>query len=295
MFAADQPVPLGFSKWAHVGNMVDVDLLDILRYYRDDENTKAIATYMEGIENARGFLEMAKEVSRTKPIITLKVGRSELGSEAAASHTGSLAGSDQIYEGAFKQAGVIRVHSIEELLDTAKAFSSQPLPQGNRVCILTEAGGPGIIAMDEVGLSEGAAQLATLSEDTKQKLKEILPPMAMVAQPDGYIDMTAAASEEQHAEALDLVMKDPGVDSVLFMSVPPTFLNPDALADEIIRVSSDYKKPVLTCILAGDWVKGSRQKLENKGFPTFDVPERAARAMVNMVKRYHYVKREGLL
>lgn len=291
MFDADQPVPMGYAKTAHVGNMCDVDVLEILKYFRDDPDTAAIAVYMEGIDNAREFMEVAREVTRTKPIIALKVGRSDLGSQAAASHTGSLAGSDQIYEGALKQSGVIRVNTIQELLDTAKAFSAQPLPQGNRVCILTEAGGPGIIAMDEVGMSNGAAQLAALSQDTKTKLREVLPPMAIICHPDGYIDMSAAASEEQHALALDLILADPGVDSVLLMSVPPTFLNPVDLAEAVVKVSVNYPKPVLACLLAGDWVKEARQIMENHHLPTFDMPERAARALVNMSKRAAYMKR----
>ena len=290
MFAGDQPVPIGYAKWAHVGNMCDVDVLELLKYYRDDNQTAAIAVYMEGIDNAREFMEVARDVTKTKPIITLKVGRSDLGSKAAASHTGSLAGSEQIYEGALKQAGVVRVNTIEELLDTAKAFSAQPIPRGNRVCILTEAGGPGIIAMDEIGLANGAAQLATLSEQTKDKLREILPPMAIICHPEGYIDMSAAANEEHHAMALDVILADPGVDSVLLMSVPPSFLEPNDLAEAVVKVNEKYDKPVLTCLLAGDWVKEARLIMENKKMPTFDMPERAARALINMNKRSAYLR-----
>jgi acetyl coenzyme A synthetase (ADP forming)-like protein len=290
MFAADQPVPIGYAKWAHVGNMCDVDVLELLKYFRDDSETAAIAVYMEGIDNAREFMEVAREVTKTKPIIALKVGRSDLGSKAAASHTGSLAGSDQIYEGALKQSGVIRVNTIEELLDTAKAFSAQPLPRGNRVCILTEAGGPGIIAMDEIGLSNGAAELATLAEETKAKLREVLPPMAIICHPDGYIDMSAAANEEQHALALDVILADPGVDSVLFMSVPPSFLRPEDLAQVVVKATENNDKPVLTCFLAGDWVQGARLVMEKHKLPTFDMPERAARALINMNKRAAYLR-----
>lgn len=290
MFAADQPVPIGYAKWAHVGNMCDVDVLELLKYFRDDAETSTIAIYMEGIDNAREFMQVARDVTKTKPIITLKVGRSDLGSKAAASHTGSLAGSDQIYEGALKQSGVIRVNTIEELLDTAKAFSSQPMPEGNRVCILTEAGGPGIIAMDEIGLANGAAELATLAEETKAKLREVLPPMAIIAHPDGYVDMSAAANEEQHALALDIILADPGVDSVLFMSVPPSFLRPQDLAEVVVRATENSDKPVLTCFLAGDWVKEARLVMENHKLPTFDMPERAARALINMNKRAAFLR-----
>src|SRR5690554_3600685 len=151
MFAQDQPVPFGFNKWAHVGNMSDVDIIEILKYYGEDEKTKVIGMYMEGIENAADFLDEAGKISVEKPILILKVGRSEIGSKAAESHTGSLAGVDLIYDGVFRQTGITRVMTIEELLDTAKAFAMQPLPRGNRICVLTEAGGPGIICMDEIG------------------------------------------------------------------------------------------------------------------------------------------------
>ena len=138
MFATHQPASMGFAKWAHVGNQSDVDVLEVMRYYKDDPDTRVIAVYMEGINNAREFLEVAREVSEKKPIIALKVGRSEAGSGAAASHTGSLVGSDALYDASFRQTGIVRVETIEELLDTAKAISMQPLPKGNRIAILTE-------------------------------------------------------------------------------------------------------------------------------------------------------------
>ncbi len=140
-FSVNQAVPVGFAKWAHVGNQCDISVLDILKYYKDDKQTKSIAMYMEGIDNAREFMEVAREITAEKPIVILKVGRSELGSGAAASHTGSLAGTDALYDTAFEQAGILRVDTIEEFLDTAKAISMQPLPKGNRIAVLTEAGG----------------------------------------------------------------------------------------------------------------------------------------------------------
>lgn len=288
LFAQGQPVPLGFNKWAHVGNMCDVDVLEILEYYEKDDQTKVIGMYMEGVENAKDFLACAKRVTREKPLLILKVGRSEVGSQAAASHTGSLAGSDRLYEGALKQVGVNRVFTIDELLDTAKAFAMQPLPTGKRICVLTEAGGPGIICTDELGLSPDV-QLADLSEECVEKLRKILPPMAIINRPRGYVDMSAAAMEKAHAEALEVVLAEEGVDGVILITVPPSFLQPDKLATEIIKVAVDSKKPVLTCLMAGDWLKESRVILESHAVPTFDLPQRAARAMINMVKRRRYL------
>lgn len=291
MFAGDQPVPLGFAKWAHVGNQSDVDVLEILRYYGQDAGTRVIAMYMEGVDDGRSFLEVAREVARQKPIIILKVGRSEVGSGAAASHTGSLAGSDQVYEAAFAQAGILRAANIEELLDTAKALAMQPLPKGNKMMVLTEAGGPGIIAVDELGLSP-YVQMSDLRPETKEKLKALLPPMALVDHARGYVDMSAAASEKHHAEALACVLDDPEVDGVILLSVPPTFLNPRVLAEEIIKVREEKPdKPVVVCLLGGEFVREARQLLEVAGIPTYDVPDRAARALARMVQRAHYLQK----
>jgi acetyl coenzyme A synthetase (ADP forming)-like protein len=289
MFATNQAVPMGFAKWAHVGNQADVDVLEIMQYYREDPDTKAIAMYMEGINNAREFLEVAQSICQDKPVIILKVGRSEVGQGAAASHTGSLAGSDNIYQAAFKQAGILRVDTVEELLDAAKAISMQPLPRGNRIAVLTEAGGPGIIAMDELGLSPEVT-LAKLDPETKQKLKEVLPPMAIVDHTEGYVDMSAAADEKQHADALRCMLADPGVDGVVHLSVPPTFLQPKKMGELTADIVSVFDKPVTVCYLAGEWVQPAREALEQRSVPTFEMPERAARAMVNLVRRANLVQ-----
>ncbi len=283
-FSVNQAVPVGFAKWAHVGNQCDISVLDILKYYKDDKQTKSIAMYMEGIDNAREFMEVAREITAEKPIVILKVGRSELGSGAAASHTGSLAGTDALYDTAFEQAGILRVDAIEELLDTAKAISMQPLPKGNRIAVLTEAGGPGIISVDEIGLGETAV-LAKFSDKTIERLREVLPPMAIIDHTDGYVDMSAAADEKQHAEALKIVLEDEGVDGVIHLSVPPTFLIPKEMGEMSAEAIKKYNKPVTVCYLAGEWVQEGREALEREGIPTFDMPDRAAKAMINMVKR----------
>ncbi|HEY8891003.1 MAG TPA: CoA-binding protein [Clostridium sp.] len=292
MFTCDQPVPMGFNKWGHVGNMSDVTTEELLRYYRDDEKTKVIAMYMEGMTNARSFFDTAKGVTPHKPMIVLKVGRSEIGSIAAASHTGSLAGSDKIFDGAFKQTGVIRVDTVEELVDTAKAFCMVDIPKGNRIAILTEAGGPGVISMDEIGLNADV-HMAKFSPETEAKLREILPKMALISHPDGYVDMTAAADGPQHADALEAILKDDGVDAVLLLSVPPTFLIPIEIAkvvNEKIEIAKAYGKPVFACFLAGNWIREAHIMMENSGIPTFEMPQRAVKALVNMIKHGNYLK-----
>lgn len=295
MFSGDQPVPIGFNKWAHVGNMSDVTTEEILRYYSEDEETKVIAMYMEGMKDARKFFETAKELTPKKPLIVLKVGRSEIGAEAAASHTGSLAGSDAIFDGAFKQTGIIRVDTIEELVDTSKALSISDLPKGNRIAILTEAGGPGVISMDEIGSHEEVT-LAAFSEETNQRLRDLLPKMALISEPAGYVDMTAAADGPQHAEALEIILEDEGVDSVLLLSVPPTFLTPTEIAEHVgekMPLAKKLGKPVYACFLAGDWVKEANAIMENDGIPTFEMPHRAAKALVNVTKYSDFYRKKA--
>lgn len=289
MFAGDQAVPMGFSKFCHVGNQSDVSVLEVLNYYAEDESTKAVGMYLEGVSDGRAFMDVARKLSSRKPFLVLKVGRSEQASAAAFSHTGSLAGSDKVYDGCFQQIGAVRVATMDDLLCAAKAFSMQPLPPGDRVCVLTEAGGPGTVAADEISCSN-AARLASFSSATVDELKKALPPMAMVGQPDGYVDMSAAALEDQHAAGLELVLKDDGVDAVIVISVPPTFLSPVQVAEGIVRVARNSGKPVLVCLMAGEWVKEARAVLENGGVPTFDMPEQAARAAAAMVRYARFAR-----
>lgn len=288
LWAEAQPIPLGFHKWAHVGNMCDVNTLDVLEYYGQDEGTEVILIYMEGFDEGRRFMETAREITKEKAVLVLKVGRNELGSKAAYSHTGTLAGQDEIYQAAFRKAGITRVDSMPDMIDTAKAMSMQPLPKGNRICILTEAGGPGTMAMDELGKYKNVT-LANISEEGQKALKEAMPPMALICQPQGYLDITAAAMEEHHKVALELVLAEEEVDGVILISVPPTFLPPESLAESIIEAAKDAKKPVLTVLMAGKWVHRARQMLERAGLPTFDTPEQAVRAMVKMVERRQYL------
>ncbi|MEW6524409.1 MAG: CoA-binding protein [Bacillota bacterium] len=286
----DQPEPVGFSKWAHVGNMSDVNCLDVLEYYGYDEATEVILLYLEGLDDGRRFMTLARDITRRKPVVVLKVGRNEYGSRAAFSHTGAMAGVDLIYDAAFQQCGVMRVDHLEEWIDTAKVLALQPVPAGNRICILTEAGGPGTMAMDELGRNP-AVRLAHISDEGVDYLQQVLPSMAMVCKPDGYIDITAAAMEEHHVLSLKRVLAEPGVDGVVFITVPPTFLSPGSVAREVIPVIKNSPKPVAVCFLAGRWVREARRMLEREGIPTFETPDRAVRAMIRLVERCQYLER----
>ncbi len=290
MACGNQPIPLGFSKFGHVGNMSDVHVLELLDYLGHDDATRTIGMYMEGISEGREFMRLAARVSQRKPIFLLKVGRNELGSRAALSHTGSLAGSDRIYDAALRQGGMIRVATLEELVDASKAAAALSPPAGRRVCVLTQAGGPGIIAMDEIG-QDGTLVLAPLRDETRVALEEILPPMAMVCKPNGYIDMTAAALEQVHARALEIVLEDPNVDSVVFITLPPTFLPAIDVARAVAPVAARSVKPVVTCWMSGQAMNDARAHLERSGVPTFDTPDRAVRAMIDLTRAGEAMKR----
>jgi acetyltransferase len=283
MMAADQPKPLGYSKFAHVGNMCDVSNLELIEAYGSDPSINLIVLYMEGVRDGRKLLEIASRVTRTKPIVLFKVGRTEMGAAATLSHTGTLAGSDAVYDAAFKQCGIVRVNSLEELVDSAKAISMLPKAAGNRVCVLTEAGGLGITCIDQLS-RDGVLRLASLGRATQERLTAILPPMAVVAKPDGYVDMTAAALTREHCESLRAILEDPGVDSVVLITLPPTFLPALEVAKGLAAVVKEFNKPVLVCLMKGEPMAEARRYLEENGVPTFDTPDRAAMALAALTR-----------
>ncbi|MCG0239990.1 MAG: acetate--CoA ligase family protein [Firmicutes bacterium] len=283
LLAGEQPVPLGFSKFAHVGNMSDVTNLEVLEYYETDPTVKVIVGYMEGVRDGRRLMALADRITRKKPILLLKVGRTAVGAQATLSHTGALAGSDDVYDAAFAQCGILRVNTMEELVDAAKALTLCPLPRGNRIAILTEAGGPGIIAMDEVG-SDPAVTLAPMTPETQEALTRILPPMASVCKPNGYVDLTAAAMAREHGEALRLALADPNVDAAILISLPPTFLPAEQVAEAVAAAAAGHRKPVVACFMTGECMAPARRYLEERGIPTFETPDRAARALINLIK-----------
>jgi acetyltransferase len=281
--ALAQPKPLGFARFAHVGNMCDVSNLELIEDYGSDPRIKGILVYLEGVKDGREFIRVAGEVTRKKPVLVLKVGRTEIGSKAALSHTGTLAGSDAVYGGAFRQCGVVRAGSMHDLIAGAKAISMLPKPRGNRVCILTEAGGLGVVSMDEVGAG-GVLQLAPMSQETCERLTAVLPPMAMVCRPNGYVDMTAAAMADQFGQAIRLVLSDPNVDMVVLNSIPPTFLPAMDVAQAIVPVVRESGKPVATCFTVSQAMTETRRYLEENGVPTFDAPDDAARSLAMLVQ-----------
>jgi acyl-CoA synthetase (NDP forming) len=281
--ALSQPKPLGFARFGHVGNMCDVSNVELIEEYGNDPKIEVILVYLEGVKDGREFVRIAGQVTKKKPVLVLKVGRTEIGSKATFSHTGTLAGTDAVYSGAFKQCGVVRVNTMHDLIAGAKAISMLPKPRGNRVCILTEAGGLGVVSTDEVEAG-GVLELAPMSQEACEKLTTLLPPMAMVCKPNGYVDMTAAAMANEIGEALRLVLSDPNVDMVVLNSIPPTFKPAMDVARAVVPVVKEFDKPVVTCFTVSQAMAETRRYLEENGIPTFDTPDYAVRALATLTQ-----------
>jgi len=271
---------LGLTQFVSMGNKADVSGNDMLEYWEQDDSTRVIAMYLESMGNPRRFTEIAKRVSRKKPILIVKSGRTVEGARAASSHTGALAGADLTISTFLRQCGVLRAETIEELFDTARAFACCPLPPGNRVAIVTNAGGPAIMATDacvNLGL-----EMAQLSPATRAKLASFLPPEASLLNP---VDMIASATAEDYAPAMRTVLRDPGVDMALAIYVTPVLGNPIDVLESASRGAHEVpEKPVLAVIMATedfyDEVKGRGNLL-----PVYRFPESAAQALF-MLQRY---------
>ncbi|ASJ11375.1 acetate--CoA ligase family protein [Thermococcus thioreducens] len=262
---------IGFSAFVSYGNASDLNESDFLEYFADDENTRAIALYIEGVKDGRRFLKALRYASARKPVIILKAGKSASGAKAAASHTGSLAGSYEIYRAAFKQAGAIEVEEMEELFDAAKAFEMHTRA-GKRVAVITNSGGPGVLATDK--LERLGLEIAELGDETVDELRSFLPSQCSVRNP---IDLIADADYERYRKTIEVVCRDQNVDSLLVICVPPIFLPSEEIAKAVIEADCD--KPIVVNFMAGELVSGGVKLLENHGIKNFPTPERAARAL----------------
>jgi acetyltransferase len=276
---------VGFSHFVSIGEMVDIGFHDLIDYFGTDPGTNSILIYMESLSDARRFLSAARAFSRTKPIIILKAGKTAGGASAALSHTGSLAGDDRVFDAAFKRAGVIRVNEIGELFDSAKTLSMQRMPHGNRLAIVTNAGGPGVIAADYLLTNNG--QLATLSEDTFAKLNKALPAAWSRSNP---VDVLGDANPQRYKDAAGLCLNDEGADGVLVILTPQGVTESSAIAKEI--VSLPRYKTILTSWMGEDAVKEGREILEKGNIPTYRTPEDAERCFMSM---YQYSRNLELL
>jgi len=268
---------VGFSYFVSIGSMIDVGFADLIDYFGNDPDTSSILIYMESLSNARNFLSAARAFARTKPIIILKVGKSSEGAKAAMSHTGSLTGNDAVFDAAFKRAGVIRVNTIGQLFDCAETLAMQPRPLGDRLAIVTNAGGPGVIATDALISLKG--HLATLSPATIQKLDAILPPAWSRSNP---VDVLGDADPERYKQAIQLCFADQGVDGVLVILTPQAMTDAAAIAKEIVGLSSKYRKTVLACWMGEDDVKDGREILEKGNIPVYRIPEEGVECFMEM-------------
>jgi acetyltransferase len=267
---------VGFSVIVSTGSMLDVGWGDLLSYFGDEPNTKSILVYMESIGDARSFLSAAREVSFEKPIIVIKAGRSEAASRAAASHTGAMTGSDEVYEAAFRRCGVLRVESIAELFHMADVLGKQPRPRGPRLTILTNAGGPGVLATD--ALLGGVGELAELSPESEKALSAFLPPHWSHANP---IDILGDADPERYARALDIALSDPGSDGLLVILAPQGMTNPAQVAERV-KAHAGNRKPLLASWMGGRSVGEGVEVLQEAGIPVFSYPDAAVRAFESM-------------
>lgn len=268
---------VGFSSFVSVGSMLDVDWGDLIYYLGDDPHTDSIVIYMESIGDARSFISAAREVALSKPIIVIKPGRTEGAARAAASHTGSLTGSDEVLDAAFRRAGVLRVNSISEIFSMAEVLGRQPRPKGPRLTILTNAGGPGVLATDTLLTTGG--ELAEISSETMQKLNEFLPASWSHNNP---IDIIGDADPQRYAKSLEVAAQDPNSDGLLVILTPQAMTDPTATAEALKSYAKTYEKPILASWSGGKEVAAGEAVLNKVGIPTFEYPDDAAQAFTYM-------------
>lgn len=280
-------INLGIAHFVSIGNRIDISSNDLLQFWEDDENTDVILLYLESFGNPRRFNRIARRVSRKKPIIAVKSGKSRVGASAAASHTGALAATDVAVDAMFRKAGVIRVNTIEEMFDISAALANQPLPKGPRVGIITNAGGPGILAADAC---EGLGlKVPTLSELTQNRLRQFLPKEAALGNP---VDMIASAQPEAYKQALSIILEDDDIDAIILIYIPPLVTRPEDVAAAIRSVMVDYagSKPVLANFMMST---GSTLDLcmgQGKYIPSYIFPESA---VLSLARAYDYSQYRG--
>jgi len=264
---------IGISSFVSVGNKADVSSNDLIQYWADDPRTSVILLYLESFGNPKKFSEIARRVGRSKPIVAVKAGRSAAGSRAAASHTGALATNDTVVDALFRQAGIIRTGRLEELFDVAALLSHQPVPRGNRVAILTNAGGPGILAAD--ACEANGLELTSLTESTRVRLRAFLPAAASVGNP---VDMLASASADHYRRALAIMLEDDQVDAVITIFIPPLVTDPKEVAEAIAEAArGDHGKPVLGVFMRAEGAPASLAPI-----PSYAFPESAALALARV-------------
>ena len=260
----------GISKLISLGNQIDVDESDALMVTAESPYTKAIMLYLESVQDGSKFVKFAQNASSKKPIVALKGGVSDAGEKAAISHTGALAGSDAAYEAAFRKAGILRARTIKEMFDWAKLLSNTCEPKDNRIAILSNAGGPGVIATDFV--EKNGLRMANLSAKTRENLSSFLPEAASILNP---VDMLASASPEIYTESLRILLEDPNVDMVLVIAPPPPMYPASQIADHLVDLIKSSTKPVVVAFMGSILVKEAKDIMRENNIPVFSFPEEA--------------------
>jgi acetyltransferase len=285
-----QGTNVGFSKFVSLGNKVDVSEVEVLQYLKNDPNTDVIIMYLEDIGKGQEFIEVAREITgdiaKPKPILVVKSGRTAQGAKAASSHTGSLMGADEVYDAVFAQSGVMRMDSAEEMFDLAIVFANQPLMKGNRVAIVTNAGGPGIMATD--ACVRAGLQMAEMSPATVVKLKEKLPPTSNFTNP---IDVIGDARSDRYEHALRCVIHDPNVDGVMVLLTPQAMTEAEATAKVIINVDKESDKTIVTCFMGHSDVEAGVKVLKEHMIPHCSFPENSARTLAAMNRYQQWLHR----
>jgi acetate---CoA ligase (ADP-forming) len=271
----------GFAKFISYGNAVDVDESDLIEYLGNDEKTKVICLYIEAVKDGKRFLEVCEKVSKKKPIIAIKGGVTEAGAKATMSHTGSLAGSAEIYSGVFKQAGIIHAENLEDMFDFAKILEKCIPPKGGKLQIITNGGGYGILAVDAA--SKNGTQLTELSKETTKLLRKQLPPIINITNP---LDLVGDATTGRYRICIDACMKDKNVDIMTIIVLVQTPLIATDIVDVLVEAKDLKKKPIVVVSAGGEYTEVMRKNLEQNGIPTYTYPEDAVRAVQQLVSYY---------
>jgi len=285
---------LGVTKFVSFGNKCDVDESEMLHYLLYDDQTRVILLYAESIENGRKFMKVAREVTKKKPIAALKTGKTKAGARAAMSHTGAIAGSDEIYDSVFKQVGVIRVKDMEEFFDVGKALAFQPPAEGKNVAVITDAGGPGVMAVDE-SESKGLT-VKSFSDETVQKFEELkkeskIPSFATNLNP---VDLTGSVTSEMFELSTKIVFDDPEIHGILLLGMHHTPSLQEDFIDRVANLSKNYTKPIAACAIGEtEMALYIRSRFDKLGIPSYSSPEDAARAMAALVKYGQYLKKNN--
>jgi acetyltransferase len=269
---------IGFSYFISIGNTLDVDYADLIDFIGEDDKTKSIVLYIESVSQVRKFMTAARSFARTKPIVVYKAGRFPESAKVAASHTGAMAAEDAIYDAAFKRVGITRVFDIGDIFDVVELISRNKIPKGPRLGIVTNAGGPGVMATDALIAEDGI--LAELSEDTYNKLNESLPAYWSKSNP---VDVLGDANSKRIAKATQILFDDKSIDAVLVILTPQAMTNPTAVASELNKIAEGCKKPLLAAFLGGEKMREGVRLLNDKGIPVYSTPEQAIRAFMKLV------------